>query len=156
MPNPLMLSGEVVDPLSDRIAELEAENESLREELGMSQRQVLEAKREAARAVAKLRQTLKPLYESMRLLFGEMDAVAGEEPGSPAAAAGDPRWESWKRRLPGRPAEMIDLLLLHGSMSVKNLMAAMHCGKDAVYQAASKLGQAGVIVNSGGRYSLKS
>lgn len=153
MANPLMLSGEVMDPQTDRILELEAENESLRAELGIAQRQVLEAKKEAARAVAKLRQVLTPLYQSMRLLFGEMDAIGGED--EQPLRAKDARWESWKQRMPGRPAEMIDLLLLHGSMSVKNLMAAMHCGKDAVYQAASKLGQAGVIVNAGGRYSLK-
>jgi hypothetical protein len=71
------------------------------------------------------------------------------------AVQGDPRRELRKRRLPGRPAEMIGLLLVNGSMSVKSLMVAMHCGKDTVYQAASKLGRAGVIVNSGGRYSLK-
>jgi len=58
------------------------------------------------------------------------------------AVQGDPRRELRKRRLPGRPAEMIGLLLVNGSMSVKSLMVAMHCGKDTVYQ-------------SGGRYSLK-
>ena len=153
MPNPLMLEGEVIDPLPERIAELEAENDGLRADLQAVQRQLLEARREAARAVAKLRQVLKPQYDALRMLFGEMDAILGEE--TPEAPKSNARWESWKQRMPGRPAEMIDLLLLHGSMSVKNLMAAMHCGKDAVYQAASKLGQAGVITNNGGRYSLK-
>lgn len=159
MHNPLMLNGgQVVDPLSERIEELEAENRMLQEQLAAAQRQIIDAKKESARAVAGLRKSLSPLFNSLNVLFGEMDAagIAEDTPGSSTTQPStDPRWQSWKQRMPGRPAEMIDLLLLHGSMSVKNLMAAMHCGKNAVYQAASKLGQAGVVVNSNGRYSLK-
>lgn len=152
---PLLLEGEVdtrdqeIESLNNRIADLEGELEVARAEAKRAMQQ-------GARAVAKLRQILGPLYNSLQVLFGEMDATGlVESDTSSAAPATDARWESWKKRLPGRPAEMIDLLLLHKSMSVKNLMAAMHCGKDSVYQAAYKLGQAGIVSNNGGRYELK-
>lgn len=142
-----------VDERDGTIAALEQEVERLEGDLGIARAEVAQLRKENARAISALRRQLSPLYQALRQVFGEMDALGGEDPTE--APKADARWESWKKRLPGRPAEMIDLLLLHGSMSVKNLMAAMHCGKDAVYQAASKLGQAGVVTNNGGRYSLK-
>jgi len=104
------------------------------------------------RSIRNLRQQLSPLHRGLRALFGEIELAIGEETVSSASvntgavAVGiDPRWEDWKRKLPGKSSEMIDLLLLHKTMGTKALMTAMHCGKDAVYQAAYKLGQAGLL-----------
>ena len=150
-PNPLMLTGnvderdELIESLQERVSELEGELRTTRGELAR-------VKADSQRAVGKLRHQLQPLYSALRAVFGEMDALGAEEQ---ATGASSPKWESLKQRLSGRAAEMIDLLLTHDSLSVRNLMALMHCGKDAVYQAASKLGQAGAVTNTGGRYSLK-
>lgn len=150
MSSPFLLSGEV-DDRSEQI-------DSLREQVGDLEQQLSEAKREAMQAkavIAALRRQLSPLHQALLLVFGEISKVTTDAATEEVQPKSNARWESWKKRMPGRPAEMIDLLLLHKSMSVKNLMAAMHCGKDSVYQAASKLGQAGIIVNNNGRYSLK-
>lgn len=148
----LALSGEV-DLTSPRIRELEQEVERLKFERDQAIAQAKFAERQAGNSVAALRKVLSPLFQALRGIYGEMDAIAPDQ--LSAAQNGDPRWDSWKERLPGRPAEFIDLLLVHGSMSVKQFMAAAHCRKDAVYSTVSKLGQAGVVINNGGRYSLR-
>lgn len=148
----LLLEGNV-DQDHGEIEFLRSEVERLEGELRESRMDALKAKSDAERAVRGIRKALAPFYQSLRALFGEMDAIAPEDTGTQSAT--DPRWESWKKRMPGKPAEFIDLLLIHGSMSVKQFMAAAHCGKDAVYATVSKLGQAGVTINNGGRYSLR-
>lgn len=152
MSNTLLLNGDVEDAgfdeiqrLNDRIGELEAE-------LRMARSQAVNAKREAALAMGNLKKQLSPLYRALQMVFGELESVGIEDGVSPRA---NPRWESWKQRLPGRPAEFIDLLLLHKSMTIKQFMAATHCGQNTAYQIVSKLGQAGVTVNNGGKYQLK-
>lgn len=149
---PLQLSGQV-DTRDQQIAELQLENEKLRDYNLDLEQQLRRARIENQQSISAVRAILSPLYNGLKQLFGEMDAIGGAQ--EQATTKEDPRWASWKQRMPGRPAEMIDLLLVHDSMSVKNLMVAMKCRKDAVYQAASKLGQAGVVANVGGRYSLK-
>lgn len=152
MSSPLMLNGNVEDleageiqRLHDRIGELEAE-------LRQARLQASTAKRSAEIAMGNLKKQLSPLYRALQQVFGELEAVGVEEAGSPQASA---RWESWKQRMPGRPAEFIDLLLVHKSMTIKQFMAAAHCGQDTAYRIVSKLGQAGVTVNAGGKYQLK-
>jgi len=156
MHNPLMLEGQVMpDPVDDRVARLEEENQELKHELLRLQQQVLAAKSEAARSVAKLRQTLKPLYDSMRLLFGEMDAIGGGEE-TPAVGSREQRvWESWKAKLGGMSAKFIDALLMHGELSVAQLRVAMQCRQQTVYDTASKLGKLGLLTKNGNKYSLK-
>jgi hypothetical protein len=103
-------------------------------------------------ALRELRKITLPFHRLLMAVHGELDGLGIDAAAS--AVNGDPRWESWKAKMPGRPAEMIDLLRLHKSMSTKALMAAMHCAKDTVYQAAYKLGQAGLLA-SNSPYSLK-
>lgn len=151
----LLLEGEVdqtqafvtaLNKLKERIDELE-------HELDMAKLETEQAKQQAARSGAKLKKLVAPWLTALKAVSGELDEFADEE--TAEAPKTNARLESWKQKLPGRPAEMIDLLVLHGPMSTKNLMAAMHCAKDTVYQAAYKLGNAGVISNSNGKYSLK-
>jgi hypothetical protein len=154
----LQLEGRVQE---DDYAELKAKLSRLERELRDSREENLRVRQEAKREVAQveaagkeLRRILSPLHHALSVIFGELEnlPVSGQ---ASAAAGTDPRWESWKQRLPGRPAEFIDLLLVHGSMTIKQFMAASHCGQNSAYQTVSKLGQAGVTVNVGGRYSLK-
>lgn len=137
---------------------LEEEVRGLRHDLDEAQ-----AKNETLeRSLRNLRRQLSPLHNALRAVFGEIELAVGEEQYAPAAnGAGpqsesrtDPRWESWKAKIPGRPAEMIDLLLLHKSMGTKALMSAMHCAKDTVYGSAKKLNAAGLLATSQ-PYSLR-
>ena len=149
------------------LRQMRREKQQLEEELLAVRRELDDANREKdrlERTLRNLRQQLSPLHRALRAVFGEIELGIGEEtfstasPSSAPQTSGsvDPRWQSWKEKLPGRPAEMIGMLLLHQQMSTKQLMAAMHCGKDAVYAAAYKLSQAGLVSQNGGRYSLKS
>lgn len=153
---PLLLEGEVVEDktasfiaalrkMDDRIRELEAE-------VSVAKAETAQAKREAASAFVTLRKLLKPWHLTLKQIYGELDALGPDE--LPSASA-SPKWESWKKKLPGRPAEMIDLLLLHGEMGRNQIMAAMHCGKDTVRVTVSRLNVAGLLNKNGGRISLK-
>ena len=160
---PRLLNGEVeaeyVDAPNQRLAELERENGDLRHRLQIAELEASHAKEQVTVALTRLRSMTLPFYQLLRAVHGEIDALGIEDApqaaNGSAAKTGNPKWDNWKQKMPGRPAEMIDLLLLHENMSTKQLMAAMHCAKDTVYQAAYKLGQAGLVVNNGGRYSLK-
>jgi hypothetical protein len=115
-------------------------------------------------SVAEIRKILLPLHHALRLLFGEIEKI---EPASGGVSGGESYsaspvndkkraiWESWKKKLGGQQATFIDAILEHGQMTAAQLRGAMHCGKNAVYQAASKLGKLGLVENNGGKYSLK-
>jgi len=161
--SPLMLEGKVIDPLEERLRdmarlrELERENDRLRTENAKLRLDVEEAMRAGIRAVSNLRKTLTPLYSSLQVLFGEMEAVAGSE------TASEPRigerqskvWESWKQKLGGMSARFIQALLDHGEMNAAQLRVAMQCRQQTVYETASKMNKLGLINKNGGRYSLK-
>ena len=155
-----LLEGDVADDRDARIADLEAELRATKQDLRQAQAFARDAEAHAAQLFAPLRRSLTPLYRSLQQVFGELDGAHVPEEGSPTAPsaggrATDPRWESWKQKLPGRPAEMIDLLLLHGEMNRNQLMAAMRAGKDVVRVTVSKLHVAGLVTKNGGRVSLK-
>lgn len=151
------------DLLTERdalVARLEDENARLRRELAAKDQEITTIESQNTVAIKNLRRALSPLYTALRQVFGEIEAVAGPEDSAPATApasspASNLRWDSWKQKLPGRPAEMIDLLLLHGEMNRNQLMAGMHAGKDVVRITISKLNVAGLLVKNGGRVSLK-
>lgn len=171
MAKPLLLDGLVgaAPEASDgMLHEWRREKQHLEEEI-LSLHHDLDAARShneiLERSLRALRTQLAPLHRALRAVFGEIELAVGEDSffsfasngggAAPSRTSGnDPRWESWKEKLPGKPAEMIDLLLLHKTMSVKALMTAMRCGKDAIYQAAYKLSQAGLLAGSK-PYSLK-
>ena len=160
----LALSGLVIegDVQDDDYQELKDQVAELGRQLRNAQTETAKARADAARsesAAKELRRQLGPLHNALRLLFGEIDSIAPGDvapaSSSPATPASNAKWESWKQRLPGRPAEFIDLLLIHDSLSVKQVCAATRCGKDAVYTGMDKLRHAGIAQNIGGRYSLK-
>lgn len=153
-----LLEGQIEDDDRDeQIADLQRELRETRAELLRAKADATQAKQETARAVSALRRQLTPLYRALQAVFGELDAAGVEDmpsPTSPSRTA-DPRWESWKQKMSGRPAEIIDLLLLHGEMNRNQLMAAMHVGKDVVRVTLSRLNVAGLLNKNGGRFSLK-
>jgi hypothetical protein len=94
-----------------------------------------------------LRKILAPLWGELENVPVGVDVV-----GVPASNS---RLESVKKRMPGKPAELIDLLQEHGPLSVTNIITIARWGKNSVYQTVSKLMQAGIVVNNGGKYTLK-
>lgn len=155
--------GAVVDAVdvedSSELESLRTENRQLRRQLSDAEVRAERAGEDADRALSALRRQLNPLYRALQAVYGELDAAGVTD--MPAADTQssrgvDPRWALWKSKMPGRPSELIDLLLLHGEMSRNQLMAAMRAGKDVVRVTTSRLNVAGLLVKNGGKFSLKS
>jgi chromosome segregation ATPase len=146
MASPLLLNGQI-DTRDQEIEQLRAQLQQAFEDL--RQERMRTTSIEAG--VRELNHVITPLYRVLQKIKGEIDEILPSEEAPQSSA----RWNSWKQRMPGRPAEFIDLLLVHKSMTIKQFMAAAHCGQDAAYKTVSKLGQAGITVSAGGRYSLK-
>lgn len=142
------------------IASLEQENRNLQEQLREAREEVANVRNSSLKGVAEIRKLLSPLHQALGLLFGEIERIApgGVEPSSNAPQQSDKKravWESWIKKLGGLQAEFVKALLEHDVMTAAQLRVAMHCGKDSVYGAASKLGRLGLIQQNGGKYSLK-
>jgi hypothetical protein len=109
--------------------------------------------------VRTLRSILAPLYSALKDVFGEMNAMGVAEvsatPGSVVPAQSNAKWESWKRRMPGRPSEIIDLLLIHESMNTKQLSAALRCDPRTTAQVIYALNKASLLTKNGNNFSLK-
>lgn len=108
----------------------------------------------------RLRGNLSPLYDSLRLLFGDMELLGVQDAPaastSPQKVAGNPAWDSWKAKMGGVAAKIIDLLMLHGELNQEQIR--IHVGTNrmqTIYDATRKLNNAGIINKRDGRLSLK-
>jgi hypothetical protein len=148
-------AGEELRSLHKRIEELEAENRKYSREREDNERKY----RLMAAAVNALRRILKPEYDAMRALFGELDIVAetvGEQvTDGPISSKRDPKWESWKQRLGNRAAEVIELLLIHGTMTKKGLGAALGVDPRTTEYPIGLIRKAGILNEGRDGYSLK-
>lgn len=140
------------------IEELRAENRELRDELRVARNETAQAKRDGARAMGELRRQLGPLYKALQMVFGELDAAGVDE--APAASGSmnartSAVWDNWKAKLPGRPAQIIDALMLHGEMNSTQLAIAIGIHRNNVPQLIFRLNKAGLIDKNGTKYSLK-
>lgn len=154
---PKLLEGHVDDAEDPRIAELEDEVASLRAELAKAKADLSLATRQSARAMGTLRRQLSPLYRALQDVFGELDAAGADEAAALPAGSGrqTAQWDEWKTRLGPSCAKVIDVLLLGGEMTVTAIMTTAKMGKNTVYAATSKMGQAGILVRNGSKFSLK-
>lgn len=154
-----LIEGQVADAVDadPRLLELEDEVRELRKELSQAKAEASQVKRESGRALASLRRQLSPLYRALQDVFGELDAAHVED--GPVISGGAPRvsavWESWKSRLPGGPAKIIDALLLHGEMNTQQLAIATGVHRNSIPAMIWKLNKAGLLNKNGGRFSLK-
>lgn len=150
----MLLEGtvEADDPRDTRISELEDELRDLRNELLHAHAATKDAKRDAARALVNLRRQLSPLYRALQDVFGELDAAGTEDTTS---APSRDKWDAWKQRLGPGCAKVIDALLLGNEMTVTAIAVSAHMGKRQVYEATSKMGQAGILARNGSKFSLK-
>jgi len=154
MSQPLL--GDGSSPMSDNeyISALQSKVRELERRL-VDQETLLRERDTAVAAVRALEHQLSPLYQSLQRLFGDISEVLPPSSGSAQTMPGSAKWDSWKKSLPGRPAEFIDLLLVHGEMTTAQLMAAAKCAKQTVYDTAFKMSKAGILTNAGGKYRLK-
>lgn len=136
--------------LRQRVEELEGELENSRDALEREKKKSIVA----IRAMGTLRGILQPLYNGLKAIYGELDA-AGAQGMQPSDSQADGKWEIWKRKLPGKTAEIIQALLDHGEMTVKQMMAATHTGQNTVYGITAKLGELKLLNKNGGKFSLR-
>jgi hypothetical protein len=147
----LLLNGEV-DPNPEIIAGLRGQIRQLEEALRQERTKVMQVEN----GVQKLRQFLGPLYNSLQMIYGEIDDMGL----SPAQESAVPpqvsrAWENWKQKLGGIPARFIDALMIHGSMTQTQLRIAVGCAQGSVAGAVCVLNKAGLINKNGGKISLK-
>lgn len=168
----LLTDGRVIDiGIDDRdrqLEELRAENRRLQRVAADAELRADRAQEDAQRALGMLRRQLSPLYKALQAVFGELDAAgvmdAAEGPpaqadSSPRPMSADPRvaavWESWKNKLGGQCAKVIDVLLTHREMNTTQLAIAVGTRRQNIPNLIYKLNQAGLINKNGGRFSLK-
>jgi hypothetical protein len=148
---------QVQDSRDRIIASLQEENRDLQDQVAAARRELEAQRSESSRAVAELRRQLLPLFQALRAVFGEIDAIA------PQAANGvyqqnDKKtavWESWMKKLPGKRADFIQALLEHGEMTGAQLRVATHTAAGSVAGIIHELKKLGLINKNGGKYSLK-
>ena len=142
------------------VQRLEDEVRSLRRDIEDCQL----GKARLVRTIENLRSILSPLHRGLRVLFGEIELAVGEapDPNTPNGAVpaapnqpADPRWQNFKASFPGRGAEIIDALMIHGEMRIQHLATLLHCDPRTVGQHAAKLRNAGAITQVQGVLSLK-
>ena len=149
-----LLNGEV-DRRDELIASLTDENDRLSTENRRLQGELSTAKAQAARSLASIRHQLEPWHKALKLLFGEIDAVAGE-----TIVAGDnsqqAKWEPVKRQMPPRLAQAIDLLMLQGRMKRTQIASALKMDySNCTKNVSGVLIRQGWVVENGGELSLK-
>lgn len=158
MTQPLLSAGKVEAEYleADERESLRDEIRDLRAQLTVARHEAQQAKREAARAVSRLRQVLSPLYNALRDVFGELDAVGGDDPAAPAMDSRQKAiWESWKQKMPGKPALAIDALILNGEMNSQAIAVAIGMHRNNVPKVMHKLNLAGILGKNGNKYYLK-
>lgn len=154
MSNLVPYEGRVVESVADdrdelrrRIRHLESQLEDARSEAHHAKGQA----RNALRSLQNLQRILTPFRNAILGIFGELEDVGVSSGGGEI----DARWQSWKEKLPGKPASVITALLEHRELTVKQLMAATKSGQNTIYQVMSKLGKLNLVNSSGGKYSLR-
>jgi chromosome segregation ATPase len=151
-----LIEGEVEDPKDRHIAALKEQVRELSDALDEATAAAADAKRDATRAISRLRAQLEPLYRALRGIFGEMDAAGVNESAAPERTTrGSAVWDEWKARLGPGCTKVIDVLLLGGEMTITAISVAGKMGKRQVYEATAKMGQVGILVKNGGKFSLK-
>lgn len=153
-----LLEGEVVPDVDPEVERLRAELRRVERERDDARIEARRAREDADRALSQLRKQLNPLYRALQAVFGELDAAGVRDEAPAAAGTSAPstaKWDEWKSRLGQSCGKVIDALLLQDGLNVTALTIACKMGRQTVYDATSKMGRAGILVNNGGRYSLK-
>lgn len=138
-----------VDALRDEVREL-------KRALGHAESETAKAKQQASRATANLRRQLSPLYRALQDVFGELEELGGGDETTAAPSARTQQvWQVWKDKLGKGAAKAIDALLIHGSMTRKQLMVATGYSQANISNIVSDLNGASLITKDGDRVSLR-
>lgn len=106
--------------------------------------------------VRKLRSSTLQLFRALQLIHGQIDETGIDAQVANDGPAANSKWDAIKQRNPGRIAEAIDTLLVHGAMSVSQLAAAMRMDRsNCSRNVAGKLMRMGLVVRNGNALSLK-
>jgi hypothetical protein len=149
---------------ADDVIRLRREMAGLEQELAEA-KQALKVERQASndakKAVAALRKMTEPFHIALQMIHGEIDRVNGA-----AFAVGtdfadfvssrDPRWDSWKKKLPPKEWDFIEAILEHGAMTRQQMAAAIHCHVDTASTIANRLKNKQLIRKDGDKYALRS
>lgn len=150
-----MLVGEV-DHRDRLIRELQDENRDLRAEVSELRREIESVKRDNSRAVDSLRHVLTPLYRALRAVFGEIEAIGGEEDAPAVPTAKAQVWKSYINKLGGLQGKFIEAMLTHGEMTAAQLRVVASCATSSVHPTLSQLNKLGLVRKTAhGRYALK-
>jgi hypothetical protein len=150
--SPLLLETRIEpDRRDELIRDLREQNKLLEDACRRAESRVAQA----SHGAAELRHVLSPLYRALQKIFGELDEAGIGD--SNASVSGGSKWDAIKSRNPGRIAQAIDTLLLHGTMNTSQLAAAMkmdrsNCSNNVV----TKMKSMGLIVKNGNEFSLRS
>lgn len=147
MSSPLLLEGRQ-EYVRDQTPELRREIERL----------VTELREERARnagledGVRDLRRILNPLYDALRLIYGEMDAMRVTSASSPGAD----KWTAIKLRLAPRLQAAIDVFLAQGGLTNSQLAVALKMNRtNCSNNVSGALLRQGLLVKNGNTLSLK-
>jgi hypothetical protein len=149
LPDPQSQLRSLQQALHEKSLRVEALTEELRQE------RLKSAKLEIG--AGELQRQLGPLFRALQFIFGvvdDMEMSPAFAPG-PASSAKKAVWESWKQKLGGKTAEAIDILMLHGPMSVSNLRIHLSCAGRTAQNVAQKLISTGIAKRENGRIALK-
>jgi hypothetical protein len=155
----LQLEGSISDPNLE-LEELRDENDHLRDELRQAKVELAQARHNSIQSLAALtalRQVLNPLKRAILSIYGELDLVP-EQPATSSSSTSssstnsNPKWESWKLKMPGQPAQIIDHLLLHEEASVTQLATALRARENTIRTVLSRMSGAGLVHKEGGKF----
>lgn len=175
----LLESGEPQDPdyakQAEEIESLRLQVRGLKQELREAN-DALEATKQQSAAATKalkiLRTRLEPFHLALKFVFGELDAanigpdIGDAFPGSstPLVSPTDPGsqvhrkfayWETWERKLGGKPGEIIRALLDHGRLNRTQVRSAISAGWTSVDTGLAKLKGLDLIEKNGDYWMLK-
>lgn len=156
---PRMIEGDVLEPEDEVIRLLKRELAEVRRELDEGRANASHKEGQALAAVKALRKVFQPMYRTLQMVFGEIDAVVADADGAftdvPSAARSV--WDSWIQKLgvSTAPARLIQALLQHQALNVPQIKVAIKVGDNTAYSAIKRLTGLGLLDKSGGRYSLK-
>lgn len=135
--------------------------------------ELIKAKAESEAAIAAitaLRNSLSPLFRALRGVFGEINLVVSEDApqpqyGAAAGANGRPadddalqnieKWEGVKRRLGGKEAELIGVLLTCGPRTNTQLKSLLKLAYSTTAALTLKMMNLGFLTKDGDAWTLK-
>ena len=152
---PLLTNGPI-DERDLQIEQLEEDNEGLREQV----RELKEKLLSVSRGQVRLKQTLAPLHDALKMIFGELKDVEANEP-SVSSSTGpleSSRYEPWRQKFRGQTANAIDILVKYEAGLTRKQLASflkVEPGSGTMSQIIFKLNKAELIHKDGNILRLR-